>query len=168
MHQSTGRAFNMLLVLQKPTSKTQPCILVREVQVLLTVHWKFHHVTNSCQNNNIMNWTHGFVCSHLHLGLVAILDSSTNSSYEKKLTFSLLKFLVAPSMSSSGIHFFSIFVYAECLHWRSHRQWLQLGFSHNVNKTTKWITWNCQQLTAEPWQTCAPFGLFQLFSCLFI
>lgn len=137
MHQWTRQAFNVLLVLQNPTSKMQPCILVREVQVFLTVHCKFHHVTNSCQNNNIINWTHGFVCSHLHLGLVAILDSSINSRYERKLTFALLKFILAPSTSSSGINFFLIFAYAECLYWHSHRQWLQLGFSHNVNKATE-------------------------------
>lgn len=101
--------------------------------------WNFHPNATSCHNNAIASWTLGLVSSYLHLGLVPILKSSISSQCEQKLTFALLKFILAPSTSSSAVNFnfYFIFTYGKCLHWHSHRQWLKLGFSHNVTKATE-------------------------------
>lgn len=33
--------------------------------------------------------------------------------------------------------FFFNFGHTECLHWQSHKQWLKLGFRHNVSEATE-------------------------------
>lgn len=72
-----------------------------------------------------------------HLCLAAVLDSSVNSSCEQELTLALLKFILALNASSSGIHFNFFFQFWS--HWvfALAKQWLKLGFRHNVSEATE-------------------------------